>query len=349
SVFSSVTGTTSSSITYDGSTTTVADQVNGTQTVTNQLVLTTGGTNPGTVVATGGTPAGNRNEVIGDMFSLPTGLRSASFTVTGKINASAPTFALQAALTAYDNTHTPASGASDFSKVDLAFYYSDCGDGVVDSPEQCDTGALNGNPASCCTTTCTFKTSGTACTDDGNVCTTDLCNGSSGVCQHAPGNSGTTCRAAAGGGCDVAETCTGSSAACPADAKKASGTACTDDGNPCTTDACDGSNDACQHPAGNAGAVCRAAAGACDAVETCTGTSSTCPVDGFLPALTQCRSSAGECDPAESCTGTSASCPADAKSPSGTACSSDGNPCTTDACDGTNNACQHPAGNAGTV
>src|SRR5437588_1053485 len=58
----------------------------------------------------------------------------------------------------------------------------------------CDDGANNGTAGSCCTTTCTFKTSGTACTDDGNVCTTDLCNGASNICQHAPGNSGTTCR-----------------------------------------------------------------------------------------------------------------------------------------------------------
>src|SRR5438552_6754133 len=294
SVFSSATGTTPTSRTYDGSTTTVADQVNGTQTVTNQPVRTTGGTNAGTVVATGGTPAGNSNGVIGDLFSLPTGLSSASFTVTGKINASAPTFALQAALTAYDNTNTPASGASDCSKVDLAFYFSDCGDGVVDSPEQCDTGSANGNPASCCTTTCTFKTNGTACTDDGNVCTTDLCNGSSGVCQHAPGNSGTTCRAAAGGGCDVAQTCSGSSstcpndalqlstfvcraaanecdlqetcpgnsATCPADTVKTAGTACTNDGNACTTDLCNGTSGApaCVHAPGNSGATCRAAA-----------------------------------------------------------------------------------------
>src|SRR5437867_1188477 len=259
SVFSSVTGTTATSITYDGSTTTVADQVNGTQTVTNQLVLTTGGTNPGTVVATGGTPAGNSNGVIGDLFSLPTGLSSASFTVTGKINASAPTFALQAALTAYDNTHTPASGASDFSKVDLAFYFSDCGDGVVDSPEQCDTGAANGNPASCCTTTCTFKTNGTACTDDGNVCTTDHCNGSlaSPLCVHNPGNAGTTCRGTAGA-CDVAETCTGTSSACPADDFASSST------------------------------VCRGAAGECDLADNCTGSSAACPPDAKQPSGTAC-------------------------------------------------------------
>src|SRR5438132_5590869 len=313
SVFSSVTGTTATSITYDGSTTTVADQVNGTQTVTNQLVLTTGGTNPGTVVATGGTPAGNSNGVIGYLFSLPTGLSSASFTVTGKINASAPTFALQAALTAYDNTHTPASGASDFSKVDLAFYFSDCGDGVVDSPESCDDGANNGTAGSCCTTTCTFKTNGTACTDDGNVCTTDTCNGASATCQHPPGNSGTTCRSAANE-CDNAELCTGSSSTCPNDTVKASGTACTDDGNVCTTDLCNGTvgSPLCVHNPGNAGTTCRAAAsGGCDVAETCTGSSSTCPNDAFQPNTFTCRAAANECDLAENCPGNSATCPAD--------------------------------------
>src|SRR5207245_4970281 len=141
SVFSTVTSTTSSSITYDGSTTTFADQISGTITVTNSLILTTGGTNPGTVVATGGTPAGNSNGVIGNLFSLPTGLGSASFTINAQINASSSTFANGAALTNYDAAHTPSSGASDFSKVDLAFYYSDCGDGAVDSPEQCDQGS----------------------------------------------------------------------------------------------------------------------------------------------------------------------------------------------------------------
>src|SRR5207249_1609741 len=113
SVFSTVSGTTSSSITYNNSTTTYADQISGTITVTNTLILTTGGTNPGTVVATGGTPAGDSNGAIGDVFSLPTGLSSASFTVTGQINASSSQFANGAALTNYNNAHTPASGSSD--------------------------------------------------------------------------------------------------------------------------------------------------------------------------------------------------------------------------------------------
>src|SRR5439155_1620455 len=110
---------------------------------------------------------------------------------------------------------------------------------------------------------------------------------------------------------------------------------------------CDGTLDACQHPAGNAGAVCRAAAGVCDVDETCTGTSTACPANAFEPSTTVCRASAGECDPAEHCTGSSATCPGDAKDPAGTACTDDGNPCSRDECDGTHDPCQHPAGHGG--
>src|SRR5207253_8904767 len=104
---------------------------------------------------------------------------------------------------------------------------------------------------------------------------------------------------------------------CPADAKSPSGTACSSDGNPCTTDACDGTNNACQHPAGNAGTVCRAGSGdACDPDEVCTGVSSTCPPDVVLPNTFTCRAAAGECDIAETCGGLPGqACPADAKRP----------------------------------
>src|SRR5207244_10351809 len=143
--------------------------------------------------------------------------------------------------------------------------------------------------------------------------------------------------------------CPGSGTASPADAKQPAGTACTSDGNPCSLDQCDGSSDTCQHPAGNSGAVCRAAAGPCDDVENCTGSSTSCPADGFLSAFTQCRASAGECDPAEMCPGNAPNCPADTKSAAGTPCTADSNPCTLDECDGSSNACQHPAGNGGTI
>jgi hypothetical protein len=57
------------------------------------------------------------------------------------------------------------------------------------------------------------------------------------VCQHAPGNAGALCRGAANS-CDVAETCNGGSAFCPADLKQPNGTTCTD-GDVCTlSDAC---------------------------------------------------------------------------------------------------------------
>ena len=105
---------------------------------------------------------------------------------------------------------------------------------------------------------------------------------------------------------------------------------------------------ACQRPAGNAGGVCRPSGGVCDIAETCNGTNTSCPANGFVPSTTSCRSSAGECDPAETCTGASAGCPSDARSVSGTACSSDGLVCTADTCNGSSAACQHAPGNAGT-
>src|SRR5881398_1800363 len=163
-----------------------------------------------------------------------------------------------------------------------------CGNGAVEAAagEDCDTGIAG---SVCCGANCKFLTSST------------------------------TCRGAAGE-CDVAEVCSGTSATCPADVKKASGTACTADSNPCTLDQCDGTNVTCQHPAGNAGAVCRASAGACDQQETCSGSSTTCPADAKVAAATVCRPTAGVCDVAESCDGVSNTCPTDLFQPPTTVC-----------------------------
>src|SRR5437867_9767689 len=255
-----------------------------------------------------------------------------------------------------------------------------CGNGTVESGEDCDLGsALNGAAGSCCKNNCTFasstntcraaagecdlpetctgssatcpadgprKASGTACTDDGNACTLDQCNGTSVDCQHPAGNAGAVCRAV-GGECDVAESCDGTSTSCPADAKKANGTACTADTNPCTLDQCNGISNTCQHPAGNAGAVCRAAAGECDVAESCTGSSTTCPSDVFKSNGTACTDDGNPCT-ADVCSGTSTTCTHPAGN-AGAACPDDGDPCTADTCDGTNTSCQHPPGNGGTV
>jgi len=120
------------------------------------------------------------------------------------------------------------------------------------------------------------------------------------------------CRPAAGV-CDLAETCDGTSAACPADTKSTA--VCRPAAGVCdVTESCDGVHDACPGDAVQpAGAVCRPAAGACDLAETCDGSSVACPPDAVHPAATTCRASTGACDPAEQCSGTSASCPADVR------------------------------------
>ena len=132
--------------------------------------------------------------------------------------------------------------------------------------ETCDavSGCLPGTPLNC---------------DDGNPCTTDSCDPVTG-CTHAAAPAGTVCRAAAGS-CDVAETCDGSGADCPADGFASNQT------------------------------VCRAAVSACDVAETCTGASADCPPDGYASSQTVCRPVAGPCDVAETCTGASKDCPAD--------------------------------------
>lgn len=132
----------------------------------------------------------------------------------------------------------------------------------------------------------------------------DMCDGN-GTCVTNFQPSTTVCRAAAGD-CDIAETCTGSDAACPQDLKAGSGT------------------------------VCRAAADVCDVAETCDGSSNDCPADEFKPSGTECRAAAGECDVAEVCNGVSNACPTDAFVPAGTPCgdTSDGDCSAPDECDG---------------
>src|SRR5207245_5297325 len=73
-----------------------------------------------------------------------------------------------------------------------------CGNGVLDSGEDCDLGVNNGQAGFCCKNNCTFQPSPNVCRNAVNEC-------------------------------DLAETCTGSSATCPADAVKSAGTGCTDD------------------------------------------------------------------------------------------------------------------------
>ena len=261
-----------------------------------------------------------------------------------------------------------------------------CGNGVKEGTEKCDQGTgINGSADSCCAADCTFKTNGTACTDDGNPCSTDKCNGTNEFCQHAAGNANTDCRVAVGGvggasTCDVTEKCTGSSTVCPPDAfvTAASNTTCRAAvaGGCDVLEKCSGTGPLCPPDVVvAAGTQCRGSAGVCDAVESCNGISNSCPGDSFLsagtactadtnvctqdicsgssaacthPAVaagTECRAAAGDCDLPEICNGTA--CPGDARKANGVSCPDDGNVCTTDLCNGTSNSCQHAAGNTG--
>ena len=65
-----------------------------------------------------------------------------------------------------------------------------CGNGVLEAGEECDDG--NTIDGDCCSQVCRFEPSGGPCTDDGDRCTTDRCDGS-GTCEHASCGGCLTC------------------------------------------------------------------------------------------------------------------------------------------------------------
>jgi hypothetical protein len=283
-------GNTASAITYTSSTT-VSDLINGAQAVTNRLVLTlTAGS--ASIVATGGTPVNNGNGDIERVFQITSGT---SFTIRVDVDASNAIFPVfdNACPAVYNPTHTPLSGSQDISKVDLAFYFSDCGDMQQDSPEQCDLGGANGDPSNCCTSTCEFRNPGEVCRPGaGPPCdANETCTGASSSCpsDDAPINGGVVCRPGSGDSCDLNETCTG-----------VAGQGCPPDDAP-----------------GNAGSICRVSTvgDVCDEDELCTGVAlATCPPDDVPSKLNfLCRAGSGDiCDPEERCTGIKGQgCPAD--------------------------------------
>jgi hypothetical protein len=152
---------------------------------------------------------------------------------------------------------------------------------------------------------------GTPCTDDGNQCTTDTCDGS-GTCVHATRT----------GSCDDGVFCNG--------ADTCSAGACTQHaGNPCAGGAecatvCDETDDVCADPPGT---PCDDGL-FCNGDDTCLGGS--CSAHDGDP----CAGGA-ECN--ATCVEASDSCVA----PPGTPCTSDDNPCTDDECNGSG-TCLHP-------
>src|SRR5947208_2900089 len=102
-------------------------------------------------------------------------------------------------------------------------------------------------------------------------------------------------------------------------------------------ESCTGLADVCPPDLKSIG-VCRPAADVCDVAESCDGQGNDCPVDDFVAAGTVCRPSVGGCDPPETCTGVNALCPPDVKS-SGV-CRPAVGPCdVAELCDGLTDTC----------
>ncbi len=177
------------------------------------------------------------------------------------------------------------SATSTIANVAAARYLlSACGDGRIEDAEQCD-----GGP--CCNSRCTFQPVTT------------------------------NCRVAVAGGCDLAETCSGSSAVCPVDRVKTSGTSCRASAGNCdVAEVCNGSSPSCPTDAFKASTfACAPAVGICDLAENCSGASASCPPNVFKAADVVCSEATDVCDLAETCPGGSPSCPPNVRQPDGDA------------------------------
>ncbi len=209
-----------------------------------------------------------------------------------------------------------------------------CGNGIVDPGEKCDDG--NNQDGDGCNENCQRECVG-GC-DDANPCTTDSCDGTTGLCQYAP-NAGASCddgnACTSGDLCQADATCSGTAVICTAlDQCHGVGTCdpqtglCSDpvkpDGSSCTDDSTCTNQDQCVN-----GICVPGVPISCDDANVCTDDSVCDSVSGCVHSNldngTPC-SDQNACNGAETCqegacsAGTPPNC-------------DDGNPCTDDSCD----------------
>jgi hypothetical protein len=181
---------------------------------------------------------------------------------------------------------------------------SACNDGLFcNGADTCQTGDCAGHAGDPCaaSTDCLATCNETAdacestpfvpCSDDGNACTDDVCDGAA-TCTHPALPAGTVCRPGATV-CDIAETCSGGGAPCPGDTLVPDGTPC---GDMCTV------NGTCQagQCANGVPLVCDDD-DACNGVETCdslTGCQPGMPLDcdDGIPCTANLCNAVGGCD-----------------------------------------------------
>ncbi|HYC01255.1 MAG TPA: hypothetical protein VEC57_19135 [Candidatus Limnocylindrales bacterium] len=234
-----------------------------------------------------------------------------------------------------------------------------CGNGVVETSEECDPGGglyIEGDPSqptctngskcfyenSCCKFNCQFVGQGAAC-NDGDSCTSpDVCN-QVGLCV-GTGNSvnGTPCDD--GLYCNGTETCS-------------NGTCGSSSGDPCPgtlCNTCQEATDTCVDPAGTVcGSETGCILGQCDGAGACNGQLMDGPCDDGIFCNGADTCAGGTCsvhagDPclggsecADACQEETDSC----NDPAGTACTDDGNACTDDVCNGSG-VCHSPPNTA---
>jgi hypothetical protein len=203
-------------------------------------------------------------------------------------------------------------------------------------------------------------TSGTACTDDGNGCTDNVCNGAGACvannnsapcddslfCNGSDTCSGGSCSLHTGdpcsGGAECANVCDEAADSCNASA----GTACTDDGLDCTQDICD-TMGTCTHPPTPVGTACTDDGNACtdnvcDGFGACSAVNNTAACDDgvFCNGPDVCSfgscsiHSGNPCFGGPECSNLCDEGGATCNLPVGTACTDDGNGCTDNTCDG---------------
>ncbi|MFN2426803.1 MAG: hypothetical protein ABR587_10215 [Candidatus Binatia bacterium] len=221
-----------------------------------------------------------------------------------------------------------------------------CGNGNVqeEAGEVCDNGGANNTQdVGCCAAGCeAFVAVDTLCRAASGVCDTvaEACTGSSAACPaDVLSSTDVVCRPSLAGVCDSPETCTGTSDACPSDTFAPSDTPCRLSAGVCDLEeTCTGSSGSCPSDL-KSSAVCRVDAGVCDiGAETCDGINDDCPADVAADTTAVCRQAVGDCDAVENCDGVSAECPEDEKL-TGLCRASQGECDIAESCNGVVNSC----------